>query len=191
MFLSGMSFLLSLLTIFRPSKPLSKLSIVHHIQNLEKIWSTSTAPAAVLLVVDRATDFTWDSVFNFFVYGRLWYQRNLEMLVVTAFGADHSAFNFIERAWGAVTKMVAGLQLPNILPGESACPQCSNLPPDKEHQVCLLVCLLLIVFIENLWASRRASKNLVFFYPHQAIWWLQYRVPSDIFFFIKYSSASH
>lgn len=133
----ALSFNLRPLTIIRPSKPLSKLSISHHTQDLERIWSASCAPAAVLLVVDRATDFSWDSVFNFFVYGRLWYQRNLEVLVVTAFGADHSAFNFIERAWGAVTKMVAGLKLSNILPGESLCPQCSNLSSEVEHQVCL------------------------------------------------------
>lgn len=118
----------------RPSKPLTALSMDYHIFDIESIWGNNP-PAAALFVVDRGNDYTWtDSFYNFVAYGYLWHHHRLDVLTVTGFSPDHSAFNFIERAWAFVGCTISGVILPNKSPTSDTCPCCPKHPGTKEER---------------------------------------------------------
>lgn len=102
------------------------MNIAHHIQDLLTLWKENK-PAAALLLIDRGSDVSpWKGDNNLFQYGDLWFKQDMDILVLTAYGANESFLNFIERKWSAIGQMIAGVTLPNKLPGQKKCPRCSD-----------------------------------------------------------------
>ena len=89
---------------------------------------TRTVPDAmkgvVSLLVDGGPDFSPKHLINLLAYGRLWKDSNLDCLMVTTHAAGYSAYK-IEHAWSLLSRALAGVTLPNSLPGE--------LPPEQKQ----------------------------------------------------------
>lgn len=69
--------------------------------------------------MDRGPDNTWKgSLINIIEYGMLWKKNNLQLLAITGYAPEDSAFNPIERAFSSKTIEITGLTLSDKLEGE-------------------------------------------------------------------------
>ena len=78
----------------------------------------------VSLLVDGGPDLSPRHLTNFLVYGQLWKDSSLDCLMVTTHAAGNSAYN-VEHAWSVLSRALAGVTLPNSLPGER--------PPEQQQ----------------------------------------------------------
>lgn len=72
----------------------------------------------LLLLVDRGPDNTWKgSLSNIIEYGMLWKKMKFQLLAVTGYAPEASAFNPIERAFSSKTMEITGMTLSDQLDG--------------------------------------------------------------------------
>jgi hypothetical protein len=79
------------------------------------------------VVTNGGPDWTPKPNINEFFLGRLWQDMNLDLLVAACFPAGLSHFNPIEHLWSSCSQWLAGISLPDCLPGETTSPQQTNL----------------------------------------------------------------
>ena len=63
-----------------------------------------------------------------------------DMLIVTSYAADQSAYNMIEHAWSPLSNRLTSVKLPAVLPGETK-------PPNKQTELYLCSYHCTITFI--------------------------------------------
>ena len=78
----------------------------------------------VSLLVNGGPDFSPKHMINFLAYGRLWRDQRFDALIMNCHSPGNSTYNDIEHAWSPLSKALAGVTLPDSLPGE--------LPPQSQ-----------------------------------------------------------
>ncbi|XP_071494954.1 uncharacterized protein [Diadema antillarum] len=123
--------------------PHSTIKISSHLNDmadhLDVGGQVTTGKHALFLVADGGPDFNINHATNWFYYGRLFREMNLDALVVTSFCPGDSAMNPIEHLWAPCTRRLTSVALPSSLPDETLPPSQQRLQPkdrlQKEHRV--------------------------------------------------------
>jgi len=114
------------LHVFNRSTKFFKATSTEHASDLFQLFNE--VPAAMKGVVnfqvDGGPDFGPKNMMNFVSYGQLWKACDIDCLMVTTHAPGHSAYNKIEHAWAPLSRALAGVTLPNALPGQ--------LPPEQQ-----------------------------------------------------------
>ena len=117
------------LHVFNRASNFFKATSSEHISDIDSLLQSdpSLKHSILSLIIDGGPDFSPKHLMNIMTYGQLWKDHDLDGLMVTCHAAGNSAFNKIEHAWSPPSKSLAGVTLPNALPGE--------VPPEQQREL--------------------------------------------------------
>ena len=87
----------------------------------------------ICAIVDGGPDYSPKGQLSMLHYGNLWFQSNLDALVLTCYAPSQSAKNPIEHAWAPFSRALTGVTLPIVLPGET-CPPMDQTNIDNSEK---------------------------------------------------------
>ena len=111
----------------------SSTSIQDHVNDIHDILKKNPElkKPVLALITDGGPDWTPKSNVNEFFLGRLWRDLKLDMLVGVCNAPGLSRYNPIEHLWSPCSRWLAGVSLPDHLPGERPPPQQTDLPVEQ------------------------------------------------------------
>ena len=97
-----------------------KSSGLTHVNDLLPILSAQVkdGKGIAFVKVDNGPDWNLSSLVNEVFFCRLWRRANLDILGIVSYAAKWSAYNNIEHLWSPMSKKLANVILPSVLPGD-------------------------------------------------------------------------
>jgi hypothetical protein len=144
-----------------PGKFHSTTSMTHS-RDLKKILQSDILrenKAAVAVLCDNGPDWSFKSQLTIFYMGRLWRDMDLDYLTVCSYAPRHSAFNMIEHAWSKLSKLLVGVTLSAMLPGEDRPPFQQKLSEQELHNKEALVFDKAVDDLNSYWSGETRTYD--------------------------------
>ncbi|XP_077867443.1 uncharacterized protein LOC144356671 [Saccoglossus kowalevskii] len=127
-------------------------NIIAHVTDLTDVMKNRDEPV-LICVLDGGSDFNVNHSTNMMYYMRLWRDLNLDCLILTSYCPGYSAYNMIERGWSTLSKKLAGVVLPDKLPGDSTSPHQQRLPDSERKKKEVQVFNNAMECLQNYWSN--------------------------------------